>query len=82
MLFILHEKHPSYNEDNLQNDIAILKLPKAVTLSKTIQVACLPPNSLSTYPAINSTAWIVGNSKNNKTSFQSIKFQVNRGHQF
>ena len=56
-------KHPSFNPKTLQNDIAILKLAQPVTLSKTVQVACLPTTDSSlNYPSIDSTAYVMGNS--------------------
>ncbi len=42
------------------NDIALYKLPDAVNLTRQIQVACLPQQPSSTYPAANQTAWVVG----------------------
>ena len=54
--------NPSFDDQNVLNDIAILKLNSIVSLNEQIQLACLPNpkwNSNS-YPPVNSTAWIIG----------------------
>ncbi len=38
----------------------MLKLSKSATLSKTIQIACLPGIKGESYPATNQPAWAVG----------------------
>jgi len=37
--------HPSYNEDTLVNDIALLKLSSPVTVSETVLPVCMPPKN-------------------------------------
>ena len=49
-------KHPSYNNGNLLNDIAILKLKEYLRPSTIIQFACLP----DLLPEINTTGTVVG----------------------
>ena len=53
-------KHPNYNPNNFQNDLAILKLSRSVELNEYIQIACLPKEQSSTYPVPEQPAWIVG----------------------
>lgn len=53
-------KHPSYNEAKVLYDIAILKLAVQVSLSDTVQVACLPQTADLTFPMYNQPAWAVG----------------------
>ena len=53
--FFFH-KHPSYNNRNLLNDIALLKLKEYLRPSTTIQFACLP----HLLPEINTTGIVVG----------------------
>jgi len=49
--------HEQYNTDTQENDIAIIRLSKPVTISDKINVICLPgPEALST----NQTVWITG----------------------
>ena len=39
--------HPSYNQNNLDNDIAVICLPYAATLNNEVNIACLPTGSAS-----------------------------------
>lgn len=67
--------HPSYNSNNLKNDVAILRLSTAVVLgtTPTITTACLPAT-----PFTNSRCWVSGWGRNdfNSGSFQAIQKQV------
>lgn len=50
----------NYNDDNKQNDIALLHLKSQVKLNEFIQLACLPSPGVS-YPTVRDiAAWIVG----------------------
>ena len=42
------------------NDLALLKLNDVVTVSKDVQFACLPRKVSTTYPPLNTPAWVVG----------------------
>ena len=54
-------QHEQYNVKGLvENDIALINLPRPVNLTKTIQVACLPQKSSDSYPSSNQSAWILG----------------------
>lgn len=53
--FIPHEK---YNRDTKENDIALIKMTKAVTLSKWIRPACIPDPSIPlTKPKAIAIGW-------------------------
>lgn len=53
--------HPNYDDLNILNDIAIIKLSSKVDLNDRIQVSCLPDEDSGTYPkSFNIAAYIVG----------------------
>lgn len=64
--------HPKFNQVNIWNDIAIIKLSDKVTLNDRIQIACLPQKKDNYYPPIKyKNAYILGwglNSIENLTS--------------
>jgi secreted trypsin-like serine protease len=55
-------RHPDYDVETMQNDIAIIKLSESVTPNDHIQVACLPVLKVKVYPPVGSTvpAYISG----------------------
>jgi hypothetical protein len=53
-------KHENFDSVTYNNDIAILKLLKSVTLNRAVQVACLPTQQSNTYPSTSVPAWAVG----------------------
>jgi hypothetical protein len=53
-------KHEDYDEDELLNDIAMLRLSEKVELTEYIQISCLPKEESNHYPGWNIEAWIVG----------------------
>ncbi|CAF0826377.1 unnamed protein product [Brachionus calyciflorus] len=55
--FILH---PNYDENSVQNDIAIIKLDEKVNLNEKIQIACVPDKSKIKYPNDNIDGYIAG----------------------
>ena len=54
------QKHAFFNEKTYINDIALIYLTNDVTLSNSIQLACLPSNKSSTYPGTNKFAYAAG----------------------
>lgn len=67
--FVSHRYfHESYNAQLIQNDIAILVLVKNVSISREIQLACLPASSTDSTYAINKTLALIGwGSTNDRT---------------
>ncbi|RMZ94862.1 serine protease 27-like [Brachionus plicatilis] len=64
--------HPNYDEINLHNDIAVIKLSSKVVLNDRIQVACLPHESEKYYPqSYNVNAYVVGWGINSITNLTS-----------
>lgn len=57
---IFNFKHESYDETNVLNDLAILKLNDVVNANQDVQFACLPRNFSTISPPLNSPAWVVG----------------------
>lgn len=54
-------KHPNYSSETALNDIAILKLASPVDLTRTVQIACLPDESMGDYPSeYNQSVWAMG----------------------
>ena len=60
--FPIFNKHESYDDKTLRNDIALFYLSTDVTLNNYIQIACLPTStSTSTsYPGVNLDVYAVG----------------------
>ncbi len=52
-------KHALFNNQTIQNDIAVLQLIRPVQLNSYIQTACLPKPSPS-FPPFNSDAYVSG----------------------
>lgn len=54
-------KNPNYDKYTFQNDIAIIKLAKNITLSRSVQIACLPDPDERLYPeGDNIVSWVLG----------------------
>jgi len=53
-------KHDDFDEEELLNDIALLRLSEKVELTESIQISCLPKEESDQYPGWNVDAWIVG----------------------
>lgn len=52
--------HESYDDVNVLNDIAVLKLSSKVTLSSLIQPACLPDQKSNSYPVPDRASYAAG----------------------
>ena len=52
------KNHENYNDVTYENDIAIIKLDRAATLSKSVWPICLPPASER---FTNRRAFVIGN---------------------
>ena len=52
--------HENYNEQTYENDIAIMRLDRPATFSKSIWPICLPDNSRD---FTNTRAFVIGNNK-------------------
>lgn len=67
--------HPNFNNQNLKNDVAILRLSSSVVLgaTPTIATACLPAT-----PFTGSRCWVSGWGRNdfNNGAYQAIQKQV------
>lgn len=61
--------HPRYSPLHLFNDIALLKIPRPIELSETIQPAKLGDSNV----AFNSTVIAIGNGSNNKKDIDILK---------
>lgn len=48
-------KHPQYNKNNVDNDIALLKLESPLELTPRVSPACLPEQSEELKPKLNAT---------------------------
>lgn len=53
-------RHEDYDETNTLNDIAILKLSRPASLSRKVQVACLPVDPSTDYPSPVRTCYAAG----------------------
>lgn len=68
--------HPNYNKDNLQNDVALLKLatPVSLTSKSTVGTICLPTTSF-----VGQRCYVAGWGKNDfgpTGAFQAIQREV------
>ncbi|XP_064472217.1 trypsin alpha-3-like isoform X2 [Ornithodoros turicata] len=45
-LSTVFEAHPRYNDDNLENDVAVITLPKALHFTEHVRPACFPKNDV------------------------------------
>ena len=52
-------RHPDYNPNTLNNDIALIKLKAPIMMDKYRSPVCLPSNP----PKVGSTCYITGNTK-------------------
>ena len=76
------KKHEEYDEINGLHDIALIYLDKPISLSKNVQIACLPSMTSFNYPLVDDVLYAVGwgvlkeNASDTSTELHNVKLQV------